>query len=132
MNHSISYDYNSAYAPPAPFLPIAVDGYDPDKLPVILPAFVDTGADGTLLPEDILRSVGAEYEDTVRMLGVAGGVQQLDRYTVRIQIDDQIVHAVSAVATAAGSEALIGRDVLNHLIVTLNGPADMVELQVER
>lgn len=132
MNRSIAYDYNSAYVPPAPFLPIAVDGYDPAKSPVIVPAFLDTGADGTLLPEDILNTVGAEYEDTVQLLGVAGGIQQLDRYTVRIQIDGQIVHAVSAVATAAGSEALIGRDVLSHLIVALNGPAGVVELQVER
>lgn len=132
MNHSIAYDYDPAYAPPAPFLPIAVDGYDPAKAPAILPAFVDTGADGTLLPEDILHTVGAEYVDTVRMADVAGGIQRLDRYTVRVQIDGEIVHAVSAVATAAGSEALIGRDVLNHLVVTLNGPAGVVELQVER
>ncbi len=68
--------------------------------PTRVPAFVDSGADGTMLPEDILRAVGAEYEDTVRLRGAAGGVQQLDRYTVRIQIEHEIVHAVSAVATA--------------------------------
>ena len=132
MNRSIPYDYNSTYSPAAPFLPIAVDGYDPAKPPVIVLAFVDTGADGTMLPEDILRAVGAEYEDTVQMRGVAGGMQRLDRYTVRIQIESQVVHAVSAVATVAGGEALIGRDVLNHLVMTLNGPAEVAELQIER
>jgi len=130
MSRSIAFDYNGAYAPSAPFIPIAVDGYDPAEPPIIVLAFVDSGADGTMLPKDILHAVGAEYEDTVRLRGFAGDVQRLDRYTVRIQIEREIVHAVSAVATAAGSEALIGRDVLNHLVVTLNGPAGVTEMQV--
>lgn len=131
MSRSIAFDYNPSYAPSAPFIPIAIDGYDPAKPPIIVSAFVDSGADGTMLPKDILRAVGAEYEDTVRLRGAAGGVQRLDRYTVRIQIESETVHAVSAVATASGSEALIGRDVLNHLAVTLNGPAGVTEMQVE-
>ena len=129
MSRIASFDYSSAYAPPAPFLPIAVDGYDGAKPPVMLSAFVDSGADGTMLPLDVLRAVGAEYEDTVRLRGTAGGVQQLDRYTVRIQLASETIHAVSAVATAEGSEALIGRDVLNALVVTLNGLAGVTEVQ---
>lgn len=131
MSRSSTFDYSTAYTPSAPFIPIAIDGYEPTKPSVIVLAFVDSGADGTMLPEDILRAVGAEYEDTVRLRGAAGGVQQLDRYTVRIQIEHEIVHAVSAVATASGSEALIGRDVLNYLVVTMNGPAGVTEVQIE-
>lgn len=130
MNASIDFDYQSTHQPAAPFLPIAVDGYDATKPPVIVYAFLDTGADGTMLPLDILLAVGAEYENTVQMRGIAGDVQLLDRYTVRIQIENEIVHAISAVATTVGSEALLGRDVLNHLILTLNGPAQVIELQV--
>lgn len=129
MTRVFSFDYNSAYDPSAPFIPIAIDGYDPVKPPVIVSAFVDSGADGTMLPHDILAAVGAEYADTVRLRGTAGGVQQLDRYTVRIAIDSQIAHAISAVAIASGSEPLIGRDVLNQLIVTLNGLAEVTEVQ---
>lgn len=129
MSQSIGFDYNTIYAPSAPFIPIAIDGYDSAKPPIIVQAFVDSGADGTMLPEDVLRAVGAEYQDTVRLRGAAGEVQQLDQYTVRIQIERETIHAVSAVAAAAGSEALIGRDVLNHLVVTLNGPAGVTEVQ---
>lgn len=127
---NFSHDYNPSYHPSAPFLPIAIDGYDVTMPPVIVSAFVDSGADGTMLPLDVLRAVGAEYADTIRLHGTAGGVQRLDRYTVRIQIESEIVHAISAVATAEGSEPLIGRDVLNHLTVTLNGPASVTEVQV--
>ncbi len=131
MSRLLSFDYDDLYEPPAPVIPIAVDGYDASKPPIIVPAFVDSGSDGTLLPKDILDAVGAEYEDTVRLRGVAGGVQRLDRYTVRISVGREAVHAVSALATAAGSEALIGRDVINHLVVTLNGPAGATELQTK-
>jgi predicted aspartyl protease len=131
MMNVVSFDYDTSYSPPAPFLPIAVDGYDPDKPSLSVAAFVDSGADGTMLPEDILQAVGAEYEDTVQMRGSVGGVQRADRYTVRITVADQTIHAISAVATEAGSEPLLGRDVLNHLTLTLNGPAEVLEMQAE-
>ena len=131
MSRLLSFDYNDVYELSAPVIPIAVDGYDASKPPIIVPAFVDSGSDGTLLPKDILDAVGAEYEDTVRLRGVTGGVQQLDRYTVRIFVEREIIHAISAVATTAGSEALIGRDVLNRLVVTLNGPAGATEMQID-
>lgn len=129
MSRSSTYDCNASYYPSAPFLPIGIDGYDETKPPIIVPAFVDTGADGSMLPLDIIQAVGAEYADTVRLHGMAGGVAQIDRYTVRIQVENETVHGISAAATAAGSEALIGRDVLNQLVLTLHGPAEVVALQ---
>lgn len=130
MSAALSFDYDTSYFPSAPFLPITIDGYSPEAPTLSVGAFVDSGADGTMLPEDMLQAIGAEYEDTVRMRGSAGGTQRLDRYTVRIQINRQTIHAISAVATAAGSEPLLGRDVLNQLTLTLNGPAEVLELQV--
>ena len=131
MSRIYTFDYETSYDPPAPFLPIAIDGYDETKQPIIVLAFVDSGADGTILPVEILQAVGAEYEDSVRLRGTAGGVQQLDRYSVRIQIQDEVIGSVSALAAPAGSEPLIGRDVLNHLVLTLNGLAGMAELQLD-
>ncbi len=128
MSRTRSFDYDQSYVPAAPFLPITVDGYDPEKQAVTVSVFVDTGADGTMLPLPILLAVGAEYEDTVRLRGTTGNSLRVDRYTVRIQIGDETIHAVSVVAMAAGSEPLIGRDVLNHLILTLNGYASMTEV----
>jgi predicted aspartyl protease len=129
MNRLLTFDYNREYTPSAPFVDVVVDGYDPDKASVTISAFVDSGADGTMLPHDILLAVGAEYADTVMLRGTAGGVQRLDRYTVRIRVGEREVHSIASVAMAAGSEPLIGRDVLNQLIVTLNGLAEMTEVQ---
>jgi predicted aspartyl protease len=131
MSRTLTFDYNRAYSPSAPFIDVVIDGYDSDKAPVTISAFVDSGADGTMLPYDILSAVGAEYADTVLLRGTAGGVQRLDRYSVRIRVGEQEIHSISSVAIAAGSEPLIGRDVLNQLIVTLNGLAEMMEIQIE-
>lgn len=65
MSRTYSYEYNTTYHPPAPFIPITIDGHDPTRNPITIPAFIDPGANGTMLPLDILQGVGAVYEDTV-------------------------------------------------------------------
>ena len=131
MTRILTFDYDRAYYPAAPHIEITVDGYDSEHEPVTLFAFADSGADGTMLPRDILEAVGAEYADTVVLRGTAGGVQQLDRYTVRIRIADEAVHGIEAAATAAGGEPILGRDVLNTFVVTLNGPANVTEISLD-
>lgn len=131
MSQILTFEYNSNYYPSAPFVDIVVDGYDLDKSPVQISAFVDSGADGTMLPYDVLQAIGAEYEDTVLLRGIGGGTQRLDRYTVRIHIGSHAVQSVSAVAMRADSESIVGRDVLNSLIVTLNGLAWVTEVLIE-
>lgn len=126
MSQVLPVDYDETYDPAAPFLPITIDGYVPDLQPITVSAFVDTGADGTLLPKPLLTAVGAEYADTVVVRGSIEGTQRLDRYTVRIRLGTTTVHAVSVVAMPAGSEPLIGRDVLNGVVITLNGPAQSI------
>ncbi|MEZ4865547.1 MAG: retroviral-like aspartic protease family protein [Caldilineaceae bacterium] len=130
MSRVYSFDYNTDYDPPAPFLPITVDGHDPTRSPITIAAFVDSGADGTMLPVDLLQAVGAEYEASVWLRGSTGKRQRMDSYTVTIHIETETAHAISAVAMPAGSEALIGRDVLNQLVVTLHGIAGVTELQL--
>jgi predicted aspartyl protease len=120
-------EYNRAYWPAAPVLEIAVDGYT-SLPPQRLTALVDTGADGTILPITILNTVGAQYESTARMRGVTGSPQWVDRYKVRIQIGEMAVHGVAVVAGPANGEAILGRDVLNHLKFILDGPAHMLEI----
>lgn len=41
------------------------------------------------------------------------------------------IHGVHVTATTHANEAIIGRDVLNQLVVTLNGPAEMSEVVTE-
>jgi predicted aspartyl protease len=49
-------------------------------------------------------------------------------YLATVEIGTYTIHRVRALAAPAGAEAVLGRDVLNQLIVTLNGRAGVVEL----
>lgn len=126
MSHFL-LEYSLAYLPAAPVLEVAVDGYT-TLAPQQLTALIDTGADGTILPITILNAVGAKYANTVRMRGVTGNRQWVDRYKVRLQVGEVVVNGVDGVAGPATGEAIIGRDVLNHLKLILDGPANMLEL----
>lgn len=86
-------------------------------------AVVDSGADATLLPIDALNAAGAAYVGTRRMRGITGHTLTVDVYVTLLQVGQHLVMGVRAVAQSAGSEAILGRDVLNQLELTLNGPA---------
>lgn len=76
-----------------------------------------------MLPTAVLTQIQASYVDSVRMSGVTGSVERRDRYRVRLQIGDIVIKGIDAVAVESETGGLIGRDVLNQLIVTLNGLA---------
>ena len=63
--------------------------------------------------------------------GTTGVAERLDRYTVRVRVVEQTIHSVAAVAVADGSVPIIGRDVLNYLVVTLNGILGVTEIGLD-
>jgi hypothetical protein len=125
----LDYPYDDSYDPAMPVVRVSVDGYGGRPLQT-LTAIVDSGADGTMLPVDVLEAAGALYEDTVQMRGVLGESEQVDRYTVAIHVGPLVLHGIHAVAVAPGGESIIGRDALNHISLMLNGPAFMTEIEV--
>jgi len=120
---NIQFDYDRSYLPPAPIITLTVDGYSDSAEPATIRAMVDSGADGTMLPTAVLEKIEASYVDSVRMSGVTGTIEQQDRYRVRLQIGDIVIKGIDAVAIESENESLIGRDVVNQLVVTLNGLA---------
>jgi hypothetical protein len=126
----LDFPYHETYLPAMAVLSVAVDGYT-DLAMQQVTALVDSGADGTMIPIDVLETVGALYEDTVIMRGVLGVGEPVDRYTVAIQLGPLSIHGIRAVAIPTGEEAILGRDVLNNLAVTLNGPAHVTQVSVD-
>jgi len=54
----------------------------------------------------------------------------VDVYVLNIRVGPHWVRGVRVVAVAAHTEIVLGRNVLNHLIVTLNGLAGVTEITV--
>lgn len=124
-----TYSYNSAdYDPAAPMVEITVTQSPSSKIAFQTTAFVDSGADATMLPIDILNHVKARYIETRQMRGATGHTLDVDTYLVTIQVASYTIRGIQAIAMHTGHEVVLGRDVLNQLEIILNGPAYAVEI----
>lgn len=117
-----------AYNPPMPVLDIGISPPASGLPSVTVEAVVDTGADGTLIPRDVLEHIGASFVDRAYLRGITGQRQAVDLYLVTIHLGRLRVNGVRAVALSPGSAAILGRDVLNQLDIALRGPAGVTEV----
>lgn len=125
-----SHTYDSQhYNPAIPVIEIVLLSSETNAPPIQLTAIVDTGADATMLPVNLLEATGARYVQTLRLRGVTGQASVVETFVTSIRLGPHVVYGVQAVAMPIESEAIIGRDVLNELEIRLNGPAQ--ELWIE-
>ncbi len=118
-----SYDYDSSYEPAAPVAPIGLSPSGETTARRRVTALLDSGADATMIPVDELIAAGARYVEQRQMRGVVGESVRVNLYLTAVHIGNHEIHGIRAIGVAVGSEAIIGRDVLNQLEVMLNGPA---------
>lgn len=121
--------YSSDYDPAAPVIEIRIRKPSSTTSSTTLTAMVDSGADATMIPRKYLKAVRAQYAGTRILRGVTGQPQQVDLFVVVVEIGHFSASGIRVVAIADDSTPLIGRDVLNQFIITLNGPAEVLELQ---
>lgn len=121
-----SHAYTSDFDPPAPELPLLVLSHERDTS-VLVSALVDTGADVSVLPRDVVDHLGLPAIDhvDVRMTGADAGRVPLHLADVEIAGQRTTIEVL-----ALGSEALIGRNLLASVILVLDGPRR--ELTVSR
>jgi predicted aspartyl protease len=81
---------------------------------------VDTGADRTLLPASVVRALALPEIDAVRLRGIdeARKLATVHDAAVTLAGLRSLVQVI-----AFGEEAILGRDVLNRFVATLDGPA---------
>lgn len=125
-----TYQYDTAYHPPIPVVDLAV-GLPLDDTFVELTAIVDSGADATIISLRYLRRLGARRSRKAFMRGVTGEQALIDLYAVAIRFGPYHQGFLEVVGMKDSHETIIGRDVLNQLAVTLNGPGFVVELSSE-
>jgi predicted aspartyl protease len=124
-----SYPYNNQdYDPAAPVAEIIISGPAPDNPTVAITALIDSGADATMLPLNVLNEAKALFLQTSQMRGITGHSLTVDLYLVTIEIGGQRLPGIQAVAMRHDSEVIVGRDVLNQLAVLLNGLAHTTEI----
>ncbi len=126
------FDYSHTYDPIAPLIVVTLSSpYEKNPHNETIIAFLDTGADGTLIPRDVLRAIRARPRGSKILRGVTGERKAVNLYLVTIEIGEHLIQGIDAVAVPVGSEAIIGRDVLNQLVITPNGPGETVDVHPE-
>lgn len=123
----LSFAYDKTYEPAMPVVEIGVLGRN-NSPEVKLTALVDSGADALMLPINVLQKVGARFLEEMLMRGVIGHGQNVSVYLVNIRIGSHSVPNVKVVAMENTDEVIVGRSVLNQLIITLNGLAEVAEI----
>ncbi|MCA9998371.1 MAG: retropepsin-like domain-containing protein [Anaerolineales bacterium] len=122
-----THDYDTAYNPAMPIVDIALRR-SANQPAIQLQAIVDTGSDATMIPITYLRQIKARKGHRQILSGTAGGRYEVDLYSVSVQIGSYRPIYVDAAGTTRGNEVIIGRDVLNQFVITLNAPAHVVEV----
>ena len=123
----MSYPYLDTHYPPIPALEIRM-GYPGGTLDLgPLMAIVDTGADGTLVPQWLIDEIEAPFIDDVRIRSHWGEWRNVQLFTVDLGIGKLRLPAVEVVGDEQGEEIILGRNVLNRLKLLLDGPAGQVE-----
>ena len=120
--------YDTSSQPPAPFIEFdVVSPQDPTQRR-LAQGLLDTGAEVSVLPVEIPTALRIPKASDMSVESWDGSSTHVTTYMVTLGIADARLDSIEVVA-APMPYAILGRDVLNHFILTLNGKDLMFELQ---
>jgi predicted aspartyl protease len=113
--------------PPGPVVSVKITPVNHSTPVRIRLAELDTGADISVIPEFLINELHLAEKRPVLMLGYDGAPARRASYQVDLEILGYTLRAVRVVA-APRATILLGRDVLKHFIITLDGKAQTFEM----
>lgn len=127
MSLVYTYDYDGDYQPARPTVEIKIS---PAMVGVSLTliALVDSGADATMIPRRYLQQFRARPGRQAYLRGTTGRRKLVNLYPISLHLGPFQYAHVEVVGGSDQDEVIIGRDVLNDLTITLDGPASSVQI----
>lgn len=118
-----TYDRDS-HDPAAPVVAVRVGAPDGGTAALVT-ALVDSGADLSVIPPALARALELPITDVLPVAGVEGVPRSVAVHAAELEFDEEreLVEVV-----AIGDEALIGRNLLNGFVVTLDGPSERLTI----
>lgn len=124
----MNYRYNLNYFPPAPFVDVVFMTPAESLRTISLSAFVDSGADGTIVPINYLEEIHAPPTVEMFVRSQWGERHTVMLYLVDVCIGNATLPGIEVVGDEISQEIVLGRDGLNRLRVLLDGPHGSVEV----
>ena len=128
MIYTHDYDTGYAFGPALPIVELTISSIDGTHDNEDMRALIDSGADATIIPLNILSSIDADKVGRAQMRWGSHHSRSYDVYLVMLRIGPFQIRGVRVLADKFGNEIILGRNALNQLIVTLNGLANVVEI----
>lgn len=122
------YNYSRDHSPPAPFVYVTASRPDQPAEQAQWPAQIDTGADRTVVPPELVDALSLGETGEIPVGGLGGRVTLVRIYLVSLAVRDLQPVLVEVAAVPGESHVLLGRDVLNMHRVVLDGPRLVCEI----
>lgn len=124
------YPYSNTYRPSAPALAVEIAHPGASETSVTLTFKIDTGADITTIPQNILLQLQVPPCREVLAIGYDGQEARQRTYLVRLIVAGN-TYAYQEVMATSGDQALIGRDLLNRWVIMLDGPNESFDVKTD-
>lgn len=120
--------YDTSSQSPVPFIEFEVVSSQDSTQRRLVQGLLDTGAEVSVLPFEILTALQIPKASNMSVESWNGSPTLVNTYIVTLEVADAHLDSIEVVA-APMQYAILGRDVLNHFILTLNGKDLTVELK---
>lgn len=120
--------YSREFSPPAPVVPILVS-LPGETTARAIDGKLDTAADLCALPEDLIAELDLPPVRTVRAAGFLGTLHEALLYHCAIELAGHRFEHLETLATRR-RYAIVGRNLLRHLVVRLDGPNSTLTLTI--
>jgi len=124
----LSANYTENYYPPAPVIPVEIAGPEMSDWIRVDEAFVDSGADWTIVPTSLIEQIAAVGWDRAWLHSQWGEPRLVHRYEIDLRIADRTFPSLLVVEDNQGEEVILGRNFLQYVRVMLDGPAGNLTL----
>lgn len=112
--------YSAEFDPPAPLIRFTVYCPVDHGRAAGIRGELDSGADISVVPQRVVDELQLIPRRVMVAQGYDGAQNQWATYVVDLEVEGHLIDYVEVIALPR-QDAILGRDVLNHFIVTLNG-----------
>jgi gag-polyprotein putative aspartyl protease len=124
----MKFPYDSHYFPPTPSVEIWLGTPGESLASGPHQALVDTGADISLVPLKHIKPLQTVPDDHRYLRSQWAERRRGAIYSLDVGIGNMRFPSVEVVADERSAEIILGRNVLNRLVVTLDGPNRVTEI----